>query len=140
MQGFSFHCFWGFLVYFCCMLLKLGLCKQSLIVKKIQIVLYFKVKLQIRKQPPKLFCKTGVPKSFTKFTGKHLRLKKKTPAQVFPVNFSNFLRASCLQNTSGWLLFFIRVLILVAHNLTQLSIVFLSAMKRRNLSGFKYFV
>ena len=90
MQGFSFHCFWGFLVYFGCMLLKLGLSKQSLIVKKIQIVLYFKVKLQIRKQPPKLFCKTGVPKSFTKFTGKHLRLKKNSSTGVFLLIFRIF--------------------------------------------------
>ena len=30
---------------------------------------------RLQKQPPEVFCKKGVPKKFTKFTGKHLSHK-----------------------------------------------------------------
>ena len=63
--------------------------------------------------------KKGVPKNFSKFTGKHLcqslflnkvaglrsatLLKKWLGHKCFPVNFAKFLRTPFLQNTSGWL-------------------------------------
>ena len=68
---------------------------------------------------PEVFCKEGVQKNFTKFTGKHLfqtRFNKVAgvrPAtflktwywsRYFPVNFVNFLTTVLLKNTSGWLL------------------------------------
>ena len=63
--------------------------------------------------------KKSVLKNFAKFTGKHLRqsfffnkvagaacnfIKKETLTQVFPVNFTKFLRIPFLQKTSGRLL------------------------------------
>ena len=64
--------------------------------------------------------KKGVPRNFTKFTGKHLcqslffdkvadlkpaaLLKKTLWYSYFPVNFAKFLRTPFLQNTSGRLL------------------------------------
>ena len=64
--------------------------------------------------------KKGVPRNFTKFTGKHLcqslffnkvaglrpatLLKKRLWHRCFPVNFPKFLRTPFLQNTSGRLL------------------------------------
>ena len=72
------------------------------------------------KQPPEMFCKKGVLKNFAKFTGKHQSqnlffnkvtgvmpkalLKKRLWHRCFPVNFSKFLRAPFLHNTSGRLL------------------------------------
>ena len=59
-------------------------------------------------QPPEVFCKKGVLKNFSNFTGKHLcwgifliklhewkpvTLKKETLTQVVPVKFTKFLRA-----------------------------------------------
>ena len=66
------------------------------------------VKLFKRQTPtrPEVLCKTGVLKSFAKFTEKHLcwsifffwRLFKKVPpALVFFVKFANFFRTSILQ-------------------------------------------
>ena len=67
-----------------------------------------------------LFCKTGVLKNFTKFTGKHLcqrrflnkvaglrstsLLKKRLCHRYFPVNFVNFLRAPFSIEHLWWLL------------------------------------
>ena len=65
-----------------------------------------------------MFCKKGVPKNSSKFTGKHLCqglffnevawscnfIKKRLWHRCFPVNFDKFLRTPFLQNTSGWLL------------------------------------
>ena len=64
-----------------------------------------------------MFCKKGVLRIFTKFTGKHLcqrlfsnkiaglrtatLLKKSFWHKCFPVNFVKFLRKIFLQNTSG---------------------------------------
>ena len=64
-----------------------------------------------------MFCKKGVLRIFTKFTGKHLcqrlfsnkiagwrtatLLKKSFWHKCFPVNFVKFLRKLFLQNTSG---------------------------------------
>ena len=61
-----------------------------------------------RSSPPELFCKKGVLRNFTKFTGKHLcyslffnkveglkpatLLKKRPWHRCFPVNFAKFLR------------------------------------------------
>ena len=66
------------------------------------------------------FVKKGVPKSITKFTGKHLcqclffnkvaglipatLLKKRLWYRCFPVNFVKFLKTRFLQNISGRLL------------------------------------
>ena len=63
--------------------------------------------LKDRSSRPKVFCKKGVLKNFTKFTGNHLRqslflnkvvclrpvtlLKKRLWRRCFPVNFVNFL-------------------------------------------------
>ena len=57
-----------------------------------------------------VFCKKGVRRNFTKFTGKRLcqSLFFNKVAGLrhgcFPVNFGKFLRTSFLQNTSGELL------------------------------------
>ena len=67
-----------------------------------------------------VFCKNGVLKNFSKFTGKHLcqrlffnqvagwsaatLLKKGFWHRCFPVNFAKFLRTPFLQNPSGLLL------------------------------------
>ena len=60
-----------------------------------------------RSSRPDVFCEKDVLRNFAKFTGKHLcqslffnkvasgacnLIKKETLAQVFPVNFSKFLR------------------------------------------------
>ena len=55
--------------------------------------------------------KEGVPKNFTKFTGKYLcqslflkacdLVKKETPHRCFSENFAKILRTPFLQNTSG---------------------------------------
>ena len=73
---------------------------------------------RFQKQPFKTLYKTGVLKSSSKLTGKHLRrslifkvagfhlltcnfFKKDTPAQVFPCKTSEFLKTLFLQTTSG---------------------------------------
>ena len=77
----------------------------------------------VQKQPPELFNKKGVLRKSTKFTGKRLyqrlvfnKVASLRPATLlikriwhrcFPVNFVKFLRTPFLQNTSGWLLFFV---------------------------------
>ena len=68
-----------------------------------------------QKQPQGLFYKKNVLKNFAKFTGKQLCqgllfnkvaglgvLKKKHGNMCFPVILTKFLRATFLQNTSGW--------------------------------------
>ena len=78
------------------------------------------LKYMWQKQPTKVFCKKGVLRNFTKFTGKHLcqslffnkvaglraatLLKKRLGQRCFPVNFAKFLKTLFLQNTSVWLL------------------------------------
>ena len=75
-----------------------------------------------------MFCKKVVPKTFAKFTVKHLCqillfnkvaglrppifIKKETLAQVYSVNFTKFLRTPFLKEHLWWLLlpFFIRFL------------------------------
>ena len=89
-----------------------------LITLKISISSFYMVKNQ--KQPPEVFCKKGVLKTFAKLTGKHLcqslffnkviglmsatLLKKRLWYRCFLVNFVKFLRTPFLQNTSGRLL------------------------------------
>ena len=50
----------------------------------------------IQKQPPEVFCKKGVLKNFTKFTGKRLCqglfFNKVAEHRCFPVNFVIFFR------------------------------------------------
>ena len=61
-----------------------------------------------------VFCKKGVPRNFSKFTGKHLcqslrpaiLLKKRLWQRCFPVNFSKILRISFLTEQLQWLLLF----------------------------------
>ena len=73
-----------------------------------------------QKQPPEVFYKKGLLKTFAKFTGKHLcqslffnkvaglrsatLLKMRLWYRCFPVNFAKFWRTPFLQNTSGRLL------------------------------------
>ena len=72
--------------------------------------------------------KKGVPRNFTKFTGKHLcqslffnkvaglspatLLEKRLWHRCFPVNFAKSLRTPFLQNTSGRLLLYVTKIIL----------------------------
>ena len=67
-----------------------------------------------RSSYPEVVCNEGVFKKFRKFTGTHLCLVRffnkitdhqhRTLDNWFPVNFAKFLKATFLQNTSGWLL------------------------------------
>ena len=61
---------------------------------------------------PELFCKKGVLRNFTKFTGKHLSqsvfIKKETLARVFPVNHVKFLRTTFYIEHLWWLLLPVR--------------------------------
>ena len=61
----------------------------------------------MQKKPPEVFCKKGVLKNLSKFTGKHLCQSlvfnkvagatcKVTVAQVFPVNFAKLLKSTFL--------------------------------------------
>ena len=53
---------------------------------------------KIQKQPPEVFCKTGVLRNFAIFTGKHLcqihffNRVAGLRHRCFPVNFEDFLR------------------------------------------------
>ena len=71
---------------------------------------------KVRSSRPRVFCKIGALKYFSKFTGKHLcqsvvfskvaglkpatLLKKRLWHRCFPVNFEKSLRTPFLQNTS----------------------------------------
>ena len=74
-----------------------------------------------QKQPPEVFCKKGVLRNFTKFTGKHLCqslffnkvtdlrpacnfIKKETPAQVFSSEFCEISKNSFFTEHIWWLL------------------------------------
>ena len=75
-----------------------------------------------RSSRPEVFCKKGVLKNFTKFTGKHLcqslffnkvagfrfatLLKKILRRRCFSVDFAKFLRTSFLTEHIRWLLLF----------------------------------
>ena len=77
-----------------------------------------KYKHECRSSRLDVFCKKGVLRNFTKFTGKHLYespffsgslsfcifIKKESLAQVFPVNFAKFLRAPFLTEHLRWLI------------------------------------
>ena len=83
-------------------------------------VKYWKARTLVRSSRPKVFCKKGVLRNFTKFTGKHLYqslflnkvaglrpatlLKKRLWHRYFPVNFAKFLRAPFLTEHLWWLL------------------------------------
>ena len=68
-----------------------------------------------QKQSPDIFCKKGVLRNFTKFTGKHLYqslqpkafnfIKKETLAQMFSCEFCEIFKntffAKCLQTTAS---------------------------------------
>ena len=73
----------------------------------------------LRSSRPEVFCKKGVLRNFTKFTGKHLcqslffnnvaglrpatLLKKRPWHRCFPVNFAKFLRTPFLTEHLCWL-------------------------------------
>ena len=73
-----------------------------------------------RSSRPEMFCRKGVPRSFAKFTEKHLcqslfcnkvaslrpatLLKKRLWHRCFPVNFAKFLRTPFLTELLRWLL------------------------------------
>ena len=70
---------------------------------------------KVRSSRPKVFCKKGVHRNFSKFTGKHLcqslffnkvdsLLKKRLWHRCFPVNFAKFLRTPFLKEHLSWLL------------------------------------
>ena len=85
-------------------------------VRPIKLILDFG-KNSNRSSRTEVFCKKGVLRNFTKFTGKHLcpsllfnkvaglgpatLLKRKLWHRRFPVNFVKFLRTCFLWNTSG---------------------------------------
>ena len=76
-----------------------------------------------RSSRPDVFCKRGVLRNFTKFTGKHLcqslffnkiaglssatLLKKRLWHRCFPVNFMKFLRTPFFIERLWWLLLFV---------------------------------
>ena len=49
--------------------------------------MYCQLTTDFQKKPPEVFCKKGVLRNFTEFTGKHLFIKKETLAQVFSCEF-----------------------------------------------------
>ena len=57
-----------------------------------------------QKQPPKVFCKKGVLRTFAKFTGNHLCQVLFFNKVAGFVNFAKFLGTPFSQNSSGWLL------------------------------------
>ena len=73
-------------------------------------------RIKHRRSRPEVFCKKGVLRNFTKFTGKHLcqslffnkvtglGLKKRFWHRCFPVDFAKFLRIPLVQNFYGRLL------------------------------------
>ena len=80
--------------------------------------------LIFRSSLPDVFCEKGVLRSFTKFTGKHLRrslyfnkvadptlLKQRLWHRYFPVTFAQFLRKPFLTEHLRWLLPFMIILV-----------------------------
>ena len=79
-------------------------------------------------------------RNFAKFTGKHCArvsfliklqdwgaanlLKKKIWHRCFPVNFAKFLRTPFLQNTSGWLLLLLQIVLIIRAATTCADTVF----------------
>ena len=80
--------------------------------KSITLKLTSKLTKKYRSSLPEMFCKKGIPKNFTKFTGKHLcrslffnkvaglRLKKESPAQVFSCEFCEISKNTFFHRTS----------------------------------------
>ena len=113
----------------------------SLVQKQQLTYSYSYIVVPVQKQPPEVFYKKCVLKSFAKFTGKHLRqslcfnkvagltlatlLEKRLWHWCFPVNFAKCLRTPFLQNSSWRLLLFVVKHIccyLTGKNLFKLSI------------------
>ena len=73
--------------------------------------------VKCRSSRPEVFCKKGVLRNFTKFTGKHLCqslffnkvavIKKRLWHRCFPVNFMKFLRTPFFTEHLWWLLLYI---------------------------------
>ena len=69
-----------------------------------------------RSSRPEVFCRKGVLRNFTKFTGKHLChslffnkvavIKKRLWRRCFPVNFMKFLRTHFFTEHPWWLLLY----------------------------------
>ena len=62
---------------------------------------YIRIRYTIRSSRQEVFCKKGLPKILTRFTGKKslkhaALLKKRLWHLFFPVNFAKFLRTSFL--------------------------------------------
>ena len=77
----------------------------------------------LRRSRPEVFCKKGILRSFTKFTGKHLKpatlLKKRLWHRCFPVNSVKFLRTPFYKEHLWWLLLFIHFLFLRCKNIND---------------------
>ena len=91
---------------------------------------HFRIKLSnsslevlFRSSHPEVFCKKGILRSFTKFTGKHLKpatlLKKSLWHRCFPVNSVKFLRTPFYKEHLWWLLLFIHCLFLRCKNIND---------------------
>ena len=92
----------------------------SLIWARYEVIVYVYEVFKFQKQPLEVFCKKGVLRNFTKFTGKHqckslifnkvtgLRpatlLKTRLLHRCSPVNFGKFLRTPILTEHLRWLL------------------------------------
>ena len=86
----------------------------------------------LKSSRPEVFCKKGVLRNFTKFTGKHLcrslffnkvtglrsatLLKERLWPRYFPVNFAKFLRTPFLKEHLWWLLLNIEYLLVIFHS------------------------
>ena len=83
--------------------IKLTLCSKLYLIYYVYLVATVKkAQCNYRSSRPEVFCKKGVLKNFTKFTGKHLYQSLffnkvaglKPPAQVFPCEFSEVFKNS----------------------------------------------
>ena len=112
--------------------------KQTFVKKTYYNVEGYKNLILFRSSHRSCSVKKGVLGSFTKFTGKQLCqslifnkvaglspatfLKKRPWHRCFPVSFAKFLRTPFLQNTSGRLLLFVRLMMRLSYFLNQLII------------------
>ena len=85
----------------------------------------------VQTQPPEVFCKKDVPKTFANFTGKHLCwsllqvcnfIKERLRHWCFSVKFAKFLRTSILKNTCERLLLFVSCQNTIANSSGELGL------------------
>ena len=75
----------------------------------VEVMLCHKCDTSFRSSRPEVFCKKGVLRIFTRFTGKHLKLqpsglyfvKKEALAQVFSCEFCQISQSTFLHRTPG---------------------------------------